>query len=173
VASRRLTCERCVRRLATVLGWEQCCVFRVGRKKCDYCVQVGHNCKKVDVQYVTVFFFYVTLQLIFISGFKSQMLTTMPFQRLPEPTKTFINLKGEGRFNWSRNDNIDSLLAYMCGTVVPKKNRCERCESGNGIMKECVLVKGYMKGACSNCWKNSKQASCIYCKHSSSLHQAC
>jgi hypothetical protein len=24
-------------------------------------------------------------------------------------------------------------------------------------MKECVVIEGYMKGACSNCWKNSKQ----------------
>jgi hypothetical protein len=33
-------------------------------------------------------------------------------------------------------------------------------------MKECVVIEGYMKGACSNCWKNSKQATCIYCKYS-------
>jgi hypothetical protein len=47
VASRRLACERCVRRLVASPGEEPCCVFRVGRAKCDYCVQVGHKCKRV------------------------------------------------------------------------------------------------------------------------------
>ena len=47
VASRRLACERCVRRLESSPGVEPRCVFRVGRVKCDYCVQVGHTCKKV------------------------------------------------------------------------------------------------------------------------------
>jgi hypothetical protein len=47
VASRRLACERCVRRLESSSGVEPRCVFRVGRVKCDYCVQVGHACKKV------------------------------------------------------------------------------------------------------------------------------
>jgi hypothetical protein len=97
--------------------------------------------------------------------FQLTMLSSMPFKRLPQPTWTFIEVRGDGRFNWARNDNIDSLLAYMCGKALPKRKRCERCQSGNGIMQECVLVKGYMKGACSNCWKNSKQASCIYCEY--------
>jgi hypothetical protein len=47
VASRRLACERCVRRLMSSPEVEPCCVFRVGRAKCDYCVQVGHECKRV------------------------------------------------------------------------------------------------------------------------------
>ena len=102
--------------------------------------------------------------------FQLTMLSTMPFKRLPQPTWTFLEVRGDGKFNWARNDNIDSLLAYMCGDVVPKRQRCERCQSGNGIMQECVLMKGYMKGACSNCWKNSKQASCIYCKCSFFMH---
>jgi hypothetical protein len=47
VASEHLACERCVRRLASSPGVAPRCVFRVGRAKCDYCVRVGHNCKRV------------------------------------------------------------------------------------------------------------------------------
>lgn len=93
------------------------------------------------------------------------MLSTMPFLRLPEFTNIFHQLEGEGHFNWMRNDNIDSLLAYMCGKVVKKGSRCRRCKDECGMMVQCVVIEGYMKNACSNCWKNSKQASCEHCKY--------
>ena len=47
VTSRQLAYERCVRRLAASPGVEPCYMFRVGRRKCDYYVQVGHGCKRV------------------------------------------------------------------------------------------------------------------------------
>lgn len=92
------------------------------------------------------------------------MLSTMPFLRLPEPSISFLQLEGEGHFNWARNDNIDSLLAYMCGKVVKRGFKCERCKTNAGMMEKCVVIEGYMRNACSNCWKNSKQASCMHCK---------
>jgi hypothetical protein len=36
-----------VRRLETASGVAPTCVARVSRKKCDYCVQVGHPYKKI------------------------------------------------------------------------------------------------------------------------------
>ena len=49
VASRRLACERCVRRLVKAPSEEPECIKRQGRKKCDYCVRVGHNCVAVSI----------------------------------------------------------------------------------------------------------------------------
>ena len=130
---------------------------------CLWFAKLGNRYQAPSSYVIIIFFLCYAATNIYIR-FQLTMLSSMPFQRLLEPTRTFIQMKGEGKFNWARNDNIDSILAYMCGEAVPEKDRCDRCKYGNGIMTECVLVQGYMKGACSNCWKNSKQATCVYCK---------
>lgn len=48
------------------------------------------------------------------------MLFNMPRVRYPELT-TYWQQQNEWDVNWERNDNVDSFLAYMCGTMLEKE----------------------------------------------------
>ena len=84
------------------------------------------------------------------------MLCDMPRRRLPQPTQAFINNLKLNKFNWQRNDNVDSLLAFTRGTMLDIKEWCTKCVEGTGMMIGCVVVPGHMNNVCSNHWKSSK-----------------
>jgi len=96
------------------------------------------------------------------------MLLNMPRVRHPELTTSWQQ-QNEWDFNWERNDNVDSFLAYTRGLMLPKEDWCTACQEGRGMMVGCVVIKGYMNGACSNHWRNSKQKQCGFCKFLSYL----
>lgn len=97
------------------------------------------------------------------------MLTSMPRLRYPELSAQWKR-QADWDFNWERNDNIDSFLAYMCGTMLKKEQWCDDCKNGKGMMIGCVVIEGCMQEACTNHWRNSKQSKCQFCKFHIYVH---
>jgi hypothetical protein len=58
--------------------------------------------------------------------------------------------QSEWDFNWERNDNIDSFLAYMCGTMLKKTEWYDAYKQGKSIMIECVVIKKHIQKAYTN-----------------------
>ncbi|KAG9238945.1 hypothetical protein BJ875DRAFT_274915 [Amylocarpus encephaloides] len=59
-----------------------------------------------------------------------------------------------------RRSNREATLAYRRGAIPDVA--CEGCQSGGGLLLECVRLEGYFNGACGNCRIDDGQAGCSF-----------
>jgi hypothetical protein len=58
--------------------------------------------------------------------------------------------------------NCEAALAYSRGQVLEGATACRSCKTGRGPFAKCIVVKGHLKGSCSNCHYNSEGARCSF-----------
>jgi uncharacterized protein DUF3716 len=69
---------------------------------------------------------------------------------------------GRVEINLFIHQNCEAALAYSRGQVMEGANGCQSCKRGRGPFAKCVVVKGYMKGSCSNCHYNAEGTRCSF-----------
>jgi len=68
------------------------------------------------------------------------------------PSRNHINL--------FQSQNCEAALAYSRGQVIDGVQACRDCKRGRGPFAKCVILKGYLKGSCSNCHYSATGARC-------------
>lgn len=86
-----------------------------------------------------------------------------------KPTKAISQMESiRGvELRWSRaqinlfpSQNCEAALAYSRGQVRNGALACLDCKRGRGPFAQCVILKGYLKGSCSNCHYSAEGARC-------------
>ena len=96
------------------------------------------------------------------------------FQANSQSTKAIaqMELQRGVELRWGRNQinlfyppNCEATLAYSRGQVRDGVQACRDCKRGRGPFVECVILKGYLKGSCSNCHYSSEGTRCSLRPH--------
>jgi hypothetical protein len=86
-----------------------------------------------------------------------------------KPTKTIAQMEllrgvelrlGRDQINLFPPQNCEAALAYSRGQVRNGVLACLDCKRGKGPFAKCVILKGYLKGSCSNCHYSAEGARC-------------
>jgi hypothetical protein len=68
------------------------------------------------------------------------------------------------KFDLTKSQNYEGVLAFTRGQVMEDANACEQCKGGFGPFAKCVVVKGLMRGSCANCHYGGKGSGCSFRK---------
>jgi hypothetical protein len=86
-----------------------------------------------------------------------------------KPTKTIANMEllrgvelrqGRDQLNLFPPQNCEAALAHSRGQVRNGVLACLDCKRGRGPFSKCVILKGYLKRPCSNCYYSAEGARC-------------
>jgi hypothetical protein len=91
-----------------------------------------------------------------------------------KPTKAIAKMEllrgvelrpGRNHINLFQPPNCEAALAYSRGQVMDGVQACRDCKRGRGPFTKCVILKGYLKGSCSNCHYSAEGARCSLRTH--------
>jgi len=86
-----------------------------------------------------------------------------------KPTKSIAEMEllrgvelrlGRNKINLFQPQNCEAALAYSRGQIIHDVQACRDCKRGRGPFVKCVVLKGYLKGSCSNCHYSAEGARC-------------
>ena len=77
-----------------------------------------------------------------------------PAKRVP------IKRRERHHLNLGRRSNVEALVIHMVGDEAAKP--CFHCNKGDGPWKYCIVKKGELNGACTNCWFNASGVRCTF-----------
>ncbi|KAI0885053.1 uncharacterized protein GGS22DRAFT_162614 [Annulohypoxylon maeteangense] len=58
--------------------------------------------------------------------------------------------------------NYEAAYAAMVGIVLPPERACKNCKANQGPFQNCIVVPGYLRGACAGCHYNSSGSRCSH-----------
>ncbi|KAI1403046.1 hypothetical protein F4819DRAFT_252487 [Hypoxylon fuscum] len=84
--------------------------------------------------------------------------TITPNTQYKDRTRCFKEIK----LGITPTTNHEAAYAQMCGIVLPPEQSCIDCQAKKGKFQHCVVVPGYLNGACANCHYNSAGRKCSH-----------
>jgi Protein of unknown function (DUF3716) len=67
---------------------------------------------------------------------------------------------GRNKINLFQPQNCEAALAYSRGQIIHDVQACRDCKRGRGPFVKCVVLRGYLKGSCSNCHYSAEGVRC-------------
>ncbi|KAI1769273.1 hypothetical protein GGR53DRAFT_473745 [Hypoxylon sp. FL1150] len=58
--------------------------------------------------------------------------------------------------------NHEAVFAAMVGTVLPPERACAACKDNRGVFQQCIVLPGYLNGACAGCYHDSGGSVCSH-----------
>jgi hypothetical protein len=67
---------------------------------------------------------------------------------------------GRNMINLFQPQSCEAALAYSRGQIRHGVQACRDCKTGRGPFVKCVVLRGYLKGSCSNCHYSAEGVRC-------------
>ncbi|KAI6092429.1 hypothetical protein F4821DRAFT_253878 [Hypoxylon rubiginosum] len=61
--------------------------------------------------------------------------------------------------------NHEAAYAAMCGIVLPPEHACMHCKANKTVFTYCIVLPGYLNGACVGCHYNNSGSRCSHRPH--------